>query len=112
MTEFNFKVGDRLTCNWMKQTWAQPTITITAIGEQYFIAKDSTGEEDLWDKSGYPDDPWYMAPKRYVVEFRQPRIGERFADTRYPSAPIIHHNESYSIELGALYPVIVEGPEE
>lgn len=44
MIEFNFKVGDEITCD----NWGVIFETITAIGKFYFLSIDKKGDEDYW----------------------------------------------------------------
>jgi len=64
MSTFNFKVGDKVII----EEWpADKFLTITAVGETNFLAKDSNEYEGCWSKK-YFERVWlpYTPPKKTV----------------------------------------------
>lgn len=76
MSDFPFKVGDRIT-------WSRPggsTIVVTAVGEERVLGRyvGNDSYELAFAKTMTGGEWLPAAPTQYVVEYRPPKVGERF----------------------------------
>lgn len=82
MSEFKFSVGDKIRrAGWGPD--AEPYFTVTAVGQTKILvtAPSAPGleyQQDVGPSQWGEWEPYVPPPKRYVVEIRKPKRGEKY----------------------------------